>query len=110
MLRDLSNQKKVEPEVVLAAIKSLQDKGWDINPYTVADEAKIPRSTLYRSSELMDLVSQARGEIASGDQTDASVAASAGPAAGAAILSDEGDRRIIELEVQIAELQNEVES
>jgi hypothetical protein len=46
-------------ELVLAAIKVLRQKGQEINPYTVANEANLPRSTIYRNAELMDLVSSA---------------------------------------------------
>jgi hypothetical protein len=90
MSRDLTGQKKLDPETVLAAIKALQEKGWDINPYTVADEAKIPRSTLYRSTELMSIVSQYSSEVS---------------AAGAA---PEGSVRVSELEARIAELETEI--
>jgi hypothetical protein len=106
MLKDLTSQKKIDPEVVLAAIKALQEKGWDINPYTVADEAKIPRSTLYRSTELMDIVSKARGE--------APGTASAGDDAGAAGSSDsrfaELERRNQELEQLVLELKQQNEA
>src|SRR5437868_15124130 len=61
MLRDLTNQKKIDKQTVVNAIKSLQAKAWDINPYTVADEAKIARSSLYRNPELMDLINEAKG-------------------------------------------------
>src|SRR5579875_3552511 len=87
MLKDLTGQKKIDPQVVLDAIKSLKSKGWDINPYTVADEARIPRSTLYRSQELMDLISEAR----------------AGGPSGAA--SEEMVKRIAELEQSHQQLQ-----
>lgn len=46
-------------DLVLAAIRVLRQKGQDINPYTVANEANLPRSTIYRNAELMDLVSSA---------------------------------------------------
>ncbi len=62
MLKDLASQKKSDREVILAAINSLKAKGWHINPYTVADEARIARSVIVRSSEYMDLVSKARGK------------------------------------------------
>ena len=46
----------------MAALELLKAKGHDINPYTVADEAGIPRSALYRNTEYMDLLREARGE------------------------------------------------
>jgi len=101
MLRDLTSQKKVDKQAVLAAIKSLQGKGWDVNPYTVADEAKIPRSTLYRNPELMALVAEARGEAVPVD--------SQGPDELASQIK-ELEQRTRELEEQIQELRenNEV--
>lgn len=68
MLKDLSDQKKLEKELVLAAIQALKAKGQEVNAYTVADEAKISRSILYRNSELMELIAQGRG--ASSSSTD----------------------------------------
>ncbi len=60
MLRDLTSQKKIDPQVIVAAIESLKAKGWDINPNTVADEAKVARSAVYRNPELLELVNLAR--------------------------------------------------
>ncbi len=109
MLKDLASQKKIEPEVVLAAIKALQEKGWDINPYTVADEAKIPRSTLYRSTELMNIVSQARvetpGAATAGDHPVA-LESSTSPDSRLAEL----EKRNQELEQLLAELKNQNET
>lgn len=62
MLKDLASQKKSDKEMILAAISSLKAKGWHINPYTVADEARISRSVVVRSPEYMDMVSKARGK------------------------------------------------
>lgn len=60
MPKDVRNQQKVNKRLVLAAINALKKKGWDINPYTVADEAQVARSLVYRCPEVMDLVAQAR--------------------------------------------------
>jgi hypothetical protein len=62
MLKDLASQKKSDKDIILAAINSLKAKGWHINPYTVADEARISRSVIVRSPEYMDMVSKARGK------------------------------------------------
>ncbi len=101
MLSDFTNQKRIDPEIVLAAIRSLREKGWDINPYTVADEARIPRSTLYRSAELMDLLSAARGE-AHAETAKGELIAKA--------IDEQESRRIAELEQQIKELEQELAS
>jgi prefoldin subunit 5 len=62
MLKDLAGPKKIDKEIIVTAISSLKSKGWDINPYSVADEAKVARSVIFRNTEFMELVSQARGE------------------------------------------------
>lgn len=61
MAKDLT-PKKTHKDLILAAIELLKAKGHDINPYTVADEAGIPRSTLYRSTEYMEILKEARGD------------------------------------------------
>jgi hypothetical protein len=60
MLRDLTNPKKIDKQAVLAAIAALRARAWDINPYTVADEMKTARTNIYRNSEAMELVNEAR--------------------------------------------------
>ncbi len=52
--------KNQEKERVVAAITALKAQGADINPYTVSGEAQVPRSTLYRDPELMDLIYKER--------------------------------------------------
>jgi AcrR family transcriptional regulator len=71
MVKDLTPKKKSQKELIVAAIELLRAKGFDINPYTVADEAGIPRSSLYRSSEFMELLEKARGDLF--DAADTSV-------------------------------------
>lgn len=88
MVQDLSNQKKASKESVFAAIQALKAKGHDINPYSVADEAKIPRSALYRTPEYMDMIAQERGETRGGDS--------------------EAQARIAELETRIVQLEEQV--
>jgi hypothetical protein len=58
MLKDLNSHRKIDKQTLLAAIESLQIKGWDVNPYTVADELKVPRANLYRDPELMELINK----------------------------------------------------
>lgn len=56
---------------VEAAIKAVKDKGWDLNPFTVADEAKVPHVEITRSAELMKLIVDARGGDVSFQTPDA---------------------------------------
>lgn len=62
MLRDLTNPKKIDKQAVLAAISALRARAWDINPYTVGDEMKTSRTNIYRNSEVMELINEARRE------------------------------------------------
>lgn len=57
---DGTQTKNQEKERVVAAITALKAQGADINPYTVSGEAQVPRSTLYRDPELMDLIYRER--------------------------------------------------
>lgn len=57
---DGTQTKNQEKERVIAAITALKVQGADINPYTVSGEAQVPRSTLYRDPELMDLIYKER--------------------------------------------------
>lgn len=82
----------------MAAIKSLQEKGWEVNPHTVADEAKIPRSAVYRNAELMDLINRARNE------------ATGAPAADLSTRVGELEKRNAELEEQLKHLEVEYRS
>jgi len=95
MLRDLASQKKVNQQLVLDAIESLKGKGWDINPYTVADEAKIPRSALYRDPELMELITGEKVTVADDSNVTEQVS--------------ELNQRNEELQNQITQLQTEID-
>lgn len=60
MTEDGTQTKNQDKERVIAAIAALKAQGSDINPYTVSGEAQVPRSTLYRDPELMDLIYRER--------------------------------------------------
>jgi len=60
MTDDGTQTKNQDKERVIAAIAALKAQGSDINPYTVSGEAQVPRSTLYRDPELMDLIYRER--------------------------------------------------
>jgi hypothetical protein len=64
MVEEKSDLKESSKELILSAIKSLRRKGAEINPYTVATEADMPRSTIYRNAEFMDLISREKAEPA----------------------------------------------
>jgi hypothetical protein len=64
MPEDHTNLKDNAKEQVLAAIQTLRAKGAEINPYTVANEGGVPRSTIYRNAELMELISREKAEPA----------------------------------------------
>lgn len=61
MVNEAGGKTEVDKETVVNAIKAVKDKGWDINPFTVADEAKVAAAEVYRSSEYMDMISRERG-------------------------------------------------
>jgi hypothetical protein len=93
MLRDPSTENSVDKEYVVAAISSIKSKGWDVNPFTVADEMKVPRSAIYQNIEFMTLIIEARGG-SFGMDMDSSLDVA---------------RRIQELEAYINQLQSELE-
>lgn len=100
MTNDDGQAKNPEKERVLAAIAALKAQGADINPYTVSGEAQVPRSTLYRDPELMDLIHRERNH-----ETDNNIS------------NDEFASKIAELEEtnsslneQIWELEKQLES
>jgi len=61
MVSEASGKTEVDKETVLAAIKAVKEKGLDMNPFTVADEAKVSAQAVYSSTEYMDLIIKERG-------------------------------------------------
>ncbi len=61
MVNETSNKPEVDKETVLAALKAVKDKGLDVNPFTVADEAKVSAQAIYSVTEYMDLIIKERG-------------------------------------------------
>jgi|GEM_PF-387204 len=51
-------------ELISAAIEAVKSQGQDINPYSVAQEAKIPPEILFINREFMSMVIEARGDKA----------------------------------------------
>ena len=60
MQNNVAGDKKVSKEAILAAITSLQSRGSDVNPYSVASAANCTRSQIMRDNELLALVTRAR--------------------------------------------------
>jgi hypothetical protein len=55
-----NKDKKIDKEIIIKAIQSLKDRGWDINPYTLADELTVSRTAIYRNTEAMQLIVEER--------------------------------------------------
>lgn len=61
MVNETSSKPEVDKETLLAALKAVKDKGLDVNPFTVADEAKVSARAVYSVTEYMDLIIKERG-------------------------------------------------
>lgn len=61
MVSETSGKTEVDKETIVAAIKAVKEKGLDMNPFTVADEAKVSAQAVYGSTEYMDLIIKERG-------------------------------------------------
>jgi hypothetical protein len=61
MLKDPTTETDMDRNLVLEAIRTIKEKGWDLNPFTVADEANLPRAAIYQNVEYMAMIIQARG-------------------------------------------------
>ena len=61
MAQDRPKQSNIQRELVRAAIIKLRASGLEISPHTIALEANIPRSTIYRNAELMELINKECG-------------------------------------------------
>ena len=81
-----------DKELVLTAISALKARGAEINAHTVAQEAQISRSRLYRDNEIMELITE-EGSNSNG---------------GAEMAEDNAQKRITELEERIIELEETI--
>src|SRR5579885_1734096 len=61
MPKDEKLKETIEKHEVLAAIQAVKDKGWDINPFTVAEEAHVQPFLISRDAGFMSLIAEARG-------------------------------------------------
>lgn len=77
---------------VEAAISAVRSKGWDLNPYTVAEEAKASPADIARSKEFMQLIVEARGGDVSFNAAETG-----------------SQSRVLELEAEVKNLRNQLE-
>src|SRR5271156_5129146 len=61
MVKESTSEMTLSKEEVSKAIEAIQAKGWDINPFTVADEINISRALVYQNIECMAQILEARG-------------------------------------------------
>jgi len=61
MAKEETTQTMIDESVIKAAIEAVQEKGIDLNPYTVADEADCSPEEIYRAPGHMKLIAEARG-------------------------------------------------
>ncbi|MDZ4832619.1 MAG: hypothetical protein SGJ27_02340 [Candidatus Melainabacteria bacterium] len=61
MSENVTKQETITRAQVESAIKSVRDRGWDVNPYTVAEEAKASHGDISKNPEFMQLIINARG-------------------------------------------------
>ena len=54
---------KLTRDTAVSAIESLQKRGEDVNPYSLADELRVPHSVIVVNADIMELLSLARGEV-----------------------------------------------
>lgn len=78
---------------VEAAITSVMGKGWDLNPYTVAEEAKVSPADISRNREFMQMIVDARGGDVSFKTTDPG-----------------SQSRVAELEAEVKSLRSKLET
>jgi hypothetical protein len=78
MVKEATSDNQPERDAVAKAIAALKARGCDVNPYSVADEAEIPRGTLARNAELLRLVGEARGDGKNGSGSSSATAAEPG--------------------------------
>jgi hypothetical protein len=108
MAQDRPKQPNIQRELVRAAIIKLRHSGLEISPHTVAVEANIPRSTIYRNAELMELINKEGGV---GIQSESPFQASAEERiAELQAHIQEQDQHLWDLEKENEDLHSEVEN
>lgn len=97
MSENLTSQEPITRAQIEAAIQAVRDKGWDVNPYTVAEEARAQQAEISRSHEFMQLIVEARGgdvRFQTADSNDS---------------NDSNNHRVVELEAEIQALHKQLE-
>lgn len=61
MSQDTQQQETITKSQIEAAIQAVIARGWDVNPYTVAEEARISPAEISRNAHFMQLIVHARG-------------------------------------------------
>ncbi len=61
MAKESTSEMMLSKEVVSKAIEAIRVKGWDVNPFTIADEMNISRALIYQNIEFMSQILEARG-------------------------------------------------
>lgn len=61
MSKDEITKTKIETARLKEAIESVKSKGWDINPYTLAEELEVEKEDLYRDQDVISMILDARG-------------------------------------------------
>ncbi|MBI1272060.1 hypothetical protein GC174_16655 [bacterium] len=90
MSKDEITKTKIETARLKEAIESVKSKGWDINPYTLAEELEVEKEDLYRDRDVVSLILEARNhDCTFKDQ------------------GEEENRKILDLEKTLEELEKE---
>lgn len=90
MSKDEITKTKIETARLKEAIESVKSKGWDINPYTLAEELEVEKEDLYRDQDVISMILDARGhDCTFKDQ------------------AEEENRKILDLEKTLEELEKE---
>lgn len=90
MSKDEITKTKIETARLKEAIESVKSKGWDINPYTLAEEMEIEKEDLYRDQDVISLILEARGHDCTFKDP-----------------GEEENRKILDLEKTLEELEKE---
>ncbi|MBX9667905.1 MAG: hypothetical protein K2X93_09820 [Candidatus Obscuribacterales bacterium] len=61
MSQDTQQQETITESQIEAAIQAVIGRGWDVNPYTVAEEARISPAEISHNAHFMQLIVHARG-------------------------------------------------
>ncbi|MBX9848082.1 MAG: hypothetical protein K2X64_02215, partial [Rhodocyclaceae bacterium] len=63
MADDVLISDEISKDAAVAALESLQKKGMDLNPYSLADELEVDHRAIVGNGEIMQMLSYARGDV-----------------------------------------------